>query len=161
MSKNSLPIISTVRECGSCSKCCEGWLEATIYDKKMHSGQPCFFLEKGERGCTIYPDRPKSPCVDYSCAWIEEPNVFPSWLKPNISNVIITKKTIDDTELTYYEIVEAGARLDAAVLQWIFMWALKTQTSIMYQLDGKFHTLATPQLDAAIAAVITEKNKKI
>lgn len=160
MSKISLPVIAATRKCGSCSKCCEGWLEATIFDKKMHSGQPCFFLEKGEGGCTIYADRPKNPCVDYTCAWLDEPETFPAWLKPNLSNIIITKKTIDGNDLTYYEIVEAGARLDTAVLQWIFMWALKTQTSIMYQLDGKFHTMATPQLDAAIAAAITEKNQK-
>lgn len=153
----SLPVFQSKRECGSCSKCCEGWLEATVYDKKMHSGQPCFFLEKGEQGCTIYPDRPKSPCVDYACAWLEEPNVFPSWLKPNMSNVVVTKKTIDDTDLTYYEVSEAGSKIDSSVLHWFFMWALRTQTSMMYQIDGKFHTLATPQLDAALKAIVSKK----
>jgi hypothetical protein len=37
------------------------------------------------------------------------------------------------------------------------MWALKTQTSMMYQIDGKFHTLASPQLDAALAAIAAKK----
>ena len=157
MSKVSLPILLPERQCGSCSKCCEGWLEATVHGQKMYPGQHCFFLEKGESGCAIYPQRPEKPCIEYSCAWIEEPNVFPSWLKPNLSNVIITKKTIDDTELTYYEVAEAGGKIDSSVLHWLFMWALKTQTSMMYQIDGKFHTLASPQLDAALAAIAAKK----
>lgn len=156
MEKNLLPVISN-RSCGSCHKCCEGWLEATIYDKKMHPGRPCFFLEKGEQGCTIYADRPENPCITYSCSWLEEPDVFPSWLKPNLTNAIITKKKIDDTELTYYEVSEAGSKMDSSVLHWIFMWALRTQTSIMYQIEGKFHTLASPELDAALKAIAAKK----
>jgi len=156
MTKISLPILPE-RKCGNCQKCCEGWLEADIYGNKMQAGQPCFYLEKGEGGCSIYENRPKDPCIDYKCAWLEEPGTFPAWLKPNLSNVIITKKTIEDTDISYYQAVEAGSKMDASVLHWFMMFALRTGTCIMYEIEGKSHTLASPQFDAAYNAAVQRK----
>lgn len=152
MNKISLPIISN-RTCGDCHKCCEGWLEATIYEQKMHSGQACFFLEKGEAGCSIYPDRPKQPCIEYTCAWLDEPTIFPGWLKPNVSNVIISKKMIKDTDLEYYEVVEAGSKIDSSILNWLVHWAMRSGNSLIYEVEGKSYTLA----NATLGAMLNEK----
>jgi len=109
----------------------------------MFAGQPCHFLEKGCRGCTIYKDRPKDPCKEYTCAWLDDPSL-PAWLKPDISNVIITKKTfMEDKSGSYYQIIETGKKIDASVLNWIINWALKNQLNIHYQVDGKFHFMGT------------------
>lgn len=144
MSKKSLPIIQ--RTCGECQKCCEGWLEAEIYDHKAHAGQACFFIGTEKAGCSIYADRPQFPCVQYTCSWLDEPETFPNWLKPNLSKVIITKKTINDTDVAYYEVVEAGSTIDSSVLNWLIHWALRNEKSLIYQVQGKSHTLANQEL---------------
>ena len=80
-----LPIYS--RTCGDCTKCCEGWLEGVVHGYKMYRGCSCHFLEKS---CSAYESRPENPCKSYNCAWLLE-DKFPSWMKPSLSGVIITK----------------------------------------------------------------------
>src|SRR5689334_10013771 len=75
------------RTCGECAKCCEGWLSGEVFGHKFEVGTPCFFLE---RTCSIYKDRPMDPCRTYLCGWMSE-DFFPMWLKPSISNLIISK----------------------------------------------------------------------
>lgn len=150
MSKVSLPLLD--RQCGDCHKCCEGRLEANIYEHKMHSGQACFFLQSDKTGCSIYPNRPKDPCMEYTCCWLDEPETFPGWMKPNLSNIIISKKTIKDTKIEYYEVVEAGSKIDSSILNWLVHWALRTGNNLIYEVEGKTYTLANAELGAALAA---------
>lgn len=137
------------RSCGECTKCCEGWLEATIYGNTMHNGKPCFFLDKG---CSIYENRPVDPCRDYSCAWQEEDSI-PLWMKPSRSNVIITHKTSGaDGAVSYYQVTEAGGTIESPVLNWIIHWALRNQHNICYEVAGKHHVMGTAEFRAAVAA---------
>jgi hypothetical protein len=107
----------------------------------MHQGKPCFFLEKS---CSIYANRPQDPCRDYSCAWVEE-DIFPMWMKPNISNLIITKKIpIEGEHLAYYEATEAGSKMDSSVLNWLIHWAMGNSINLVYQIDGKQHIMGKP-----------------
>jgi len=55
-------------------------------------------------------------------------------MKPNLTNTIITKRKIEDIE--YYELIEAGSKLDSAILNWFISWALKKQINISYQING-------------------------
>ena len=148
MNTLSLPILQ--RSCGECTKCCEGWLEATIYGNSMHGGKPCFYLDKG---CTIYENRPKDPCREYTCAWLEEDS-FPMWMKPSSSNVIVTHKTSpDDPTVSYYQVTEAGGKIDSSVLNWLIHWALRNQINICYEVAGKHHVMGTQAFrDAANSA---------
>ena len=145
MNTLSLPILQ--RSCGECTKCCEGWLEATIYGNSMHGGKPCFYLDKG---CTIYENRPKDPCREYTCAWLEEDS-FPMWMKPSSSNVIVTHKTDpDDPTVSYYQVTEAGGKIDSSVLNWLIHWALRNQINICYEVAGKHHVMGTQAFRDAV-----------
>lgn len=132
------------RECGDCTRCCEGWLNADIYGKKMYEGKPCHYLCNG---CTIYEDRPKDPCKEYHCEWLTNQD-FPEWMKPNLSNVIVTKKEAEDGSLSYYEIVETGKLIKSPVLNWIIHWALKTKSNIIYMVQGKMHKLGSAEFSS-------------
>lgn len=148
------------RQCGDCTKCCEGWLEADIYGHKMFPGQSCHFLEKGCNGCTIYSQRPQDPCKEYSCEWLDNSENFPEWLKPSNSGVIITKRIPPEgEEHAIYHVVETGKKMDSSVLNWLIHWALKNQVNIQYQIEGKFHTMLTQRTSDKMSEI--ENLKKL
>lgn len=129
--------ISKKRSCGKCSKCCEGYLRAQIYGEEMFRGRNCAFLEKDDAGCTIYENRPESPCKEFECAWLEDENI-PSWLKPSISNAIITRNVcLENGNLNHYRLTEAGEKLRSDVLNWFIQWALSEKHNIIYEISGK------------------------
>lgn len=156
MDKVSLPVLQ--RGCNECTECCKGWLEANIYGKSMHRGKPCFYLDDG---CSIYDNRPQDPCVEYACAWLEEPENFPAWMKPSKSGVIVTHMTSsDDPEITYYRFTETGRKIDSSVLNWLIHWALRNQFNIFYEVDGKNHVMGTAAFRDAINKIPeTEHNR--
>lgn len=136
-----LPVFS--RACGECTKCCEGWLVGNVYDHRMFRGRHCHFLETA---CMIYEERPENPCKSYNCAWLTE-ETFPAWMKPSLSNVIITKRsTLVPTsdgmkKIDYYDAVEAGCKIDSSVLNWLIHWALDKGVNLSYEVDGKIHAV--------------------
>ena len=73
------------RSCGECSACCQGWLE----DKKldMYPGKPC--AHHCDTGCSIYPDRPETPCRTFRCAWLDNDVDYPEDFRPDLSGVIL------------------------------------------------------------------------
>ena len=100
------------RECNGCTKCCEGWLYGSAYGYEFSPYKKCVFLNKG---CTIYPVRPDNPCKQFQCHWKSNKSL-PEWLKPDISNVIILKKTFNNFE--YLRIVPAGVLVNKQVHEW-------------------------------------------
>lgn len=140
------------RTCGECTKCCEGWLNATIKGHPMHKGRPCFFLDKGRTGCTEYMSRPQDPCIDYSCAWLQDSNTFPIWLKPDVSNVLITSREVtkDGKVFPYYDIIEAGSKMDAEILNWLIHWILMSGVNSRYEVSGNKFVFGDPYFSEAI-----------
>jgi len=141
-----LPIYSKV--CGDCTKCCEGWLEGVVHGHKMYRGFNCHFLEGS---CKIYEERPENPCKNYNCAWVME-DVFPGWMKPSLSNMVITKRSMRvPTEggmkmIEYYDVIEAGSVISSTVLNWLIHWALDNDINLVYELDGKMHFFGDQEL---------------
>ena len=119
------------KNCDGCTRCCEGWLSGIAHGEKFYRGKPCHFVEIG-KGCTIYENRPIDPCITYKCEWLTN-DTIPMWMKLSNSNVIITKKT-GKTE--HYQVIEAGVKIDSAVLNWVFLWALNTGNNVLYFVDG-------------------------
>lgn len=145
--KKSLPMLKT-RTCGECTSCCEGWLSANIKGHEMYPGCPCFFLASGK--CSDYEDRPKT-CVSYDCAWKSNSEVFPEWMRPDLSGVIITRIILPTRpDLTHYEIAEARGKLDVKTLNWLILWALEGGHNIFYQVDGKHHAIGSPAFKSAM-----------
>jgi len=123
--------ITPQRACGTCTKCCQGHLHGSAHGHHFQAGKPCFFV--GEKGCTIYADRPKDPCVSFKCEWLAS-DYLPMWMRPDLSKVIVVKRTYDDGE--WLELTEAGQKMDSAVLSWMLIWAANNKKDVRYQIDG-------------------------
>lgn len=121
------------RECDGCTVCCSGWLHGIVDNKFFQPGKPCHF--KGSKGCTIYESRPITPCKDYVCEWLSNTEVA-SWLKPSESKVLITRRYYEGNTKYYWEVREAGEKMPATILMWLFTFHIQTETPMRIQLDG-------------------------
>jgi hypothetical protein len=82
-----------MRECGDCTRCCEGWLFINEDGIVANPEQQCQHLTTNDK-CTIYSSRPRI-CREFECAWLVDPLV-PEWLIPSISSIILTQKKPND-----------------------------------------------------------------
>jgi hypothetical protein len=119
------------RTCDGCTMCCQGHLTGQAYGHTFQQGKPCFFVSA--KGCTIYEDRPVEPCKSFECDWLKY-DYLPMWMRPDLSKVIVRRTIEDNTEWVY--IVEAGQKMDAAILSWIIIWATNNKINIKYEVDG-------------------------
>lgn len=120
------------RECGTCTKCCEGYLSGNIKGKSFYSGKPCHFVALG-KGCSIYEERPKEPCISYKCSWLVDENI-PEWFKPNEINAIVDVRKIQN--ISYLNVVEAGEKLRPEVLSWLILYALNNKLNFQWTIDN-------------------------
>lgn len=148
--KRTLPMVEgrKKRSCGTCTKCCEGWLSATIHGEFMQPGIPCQFAQPG-KGCGIYENRPKDPCVGYSCLWLKDEEI-PEWLKPELVNVIIDEGYVNG--IPYVRAVEAGATMGADVLTWLIKYAKVTKKNLYWEVSGGKHWIGTKEFTAAMGS---------
>ena len=143
------------RECGTCTKCCEGWLTGEALGHRFYLGNPCHFIAIG-KGCTVYAKRPKDPCVTYKCAWLTDENI-PEWMKPSDINAIIDWR--EKEGIKYLNINEAGAILDSRVLTWAIQYALNNKFNFYWKVDGGEHWFGTPEFDALMSGQAIPKDK--
>lgn len=129
-----LPIVSLKRECGDCTRCCEGFNSGGAYGHKFGNVDgvrtPCFFLEQG-LGCTIYEDRPQNPCAAYKCEWLVN-NDIPEEFKPNKSDVILTKKG-----RSYLVANDTGDNPSDEYKEWLLKYVESKKMNLSYRLDGE------------------------
>jgi hypothetical protein len=130
--KTELPMI-TKRECGTCTKCCEGWLTGNIKGHDMYPGKPCFFVEIG-KGCKDYKNRPKNPCKNFLCGWrlIDD---MPEEFKPEKTGVIVSLKKENDIE--YMVLSKAPNNPTEQLLSWAIVFARLRNLNILWYIDDK------------------------
>lgn len=129
----SASVPASVRACGECTACCEGWAEGEIRGHRMHPGQPCHFLEHG--ACTIYDERPQSPCRNFVCGWLMPGSPFPDAFRPDRLGVIIVPMRWRDRPC--YVLLSAGRDPDEATLDWMRRHAQATGSPFYYQQGGE------------------------
>lgn len=94
-----LPSGDTGRICGHCQMCCTLLPVYDMHRRPKMWNVKCSYQRKGNKGCTIYPDRPPS-CKAWSCAWLTVPETdFP---RPDQAHYIV------DTFVTRFGITEYG-----------------------------------------------------
>ena len=136
-----------IRECDGCTACCEGWAVGEAHGHKFYPGRKCFFV--GDKGCTIYKDRPHEPCVTFKCQWLTNPEI-PEWMKPNKSNVIIVEETVNGT--TFLTVKETGVKLDSAVLSWLITAYQEGKIiNTRYELNGGWNFIGTPEFTSLMS----------
>ena len=122
-----------IRQCGTCTKCCDGWLTVDIYGNSVSNGNPCLFKKEG-CGCSIYASRPHV-CQEFLCGWIrDDGTLFEDWMKPDITNFILVYSRID--ELTWYKLVQTGQELSLLMLSYMIQKALRQNINLEYWIDG-------------------------
>ena len=127
--------ITIKRECDGCNVCCEGWLHGEVYGYKFWQGTPCHF--KTATGCKIYEDRPENPCRTFLCGWRGDlTGLFPEWLKPNLSKVIIAVYKRRTADNNYFQISEAGQNMDSRVLSWVHLNLAMKGHQVAIQVHG-------------------------
>jgi hypothetical protein len=134
------------RQCGTCTKCCEGHLTGDALGHTFYRGKPCHFIAIG-KGCTVYAKRPKEPCQSYKCSWLKNEDI-PEWMKPNEINAIISEKEIN--KIKYFELVEAGETLRSRVLTWVIEYCMSNQINLVWRVEGGDHWIGNQEFVTAI-----------
>ena len=123
----------TTKECGTCTKCCEGWLGANIRGHDMYPGKPCFFVEIG-KGCKDYENRPKEPCKNFSCGWTDIEDM-PEEFRPEVSGVIMHFK--ENNGNRYIGLSKAPNNPTEQYLSWAIVYARSRNVNILWHIDHK------------------------
>lgn len=134
------------RECGTCTKCCEGYLAGEALGKVFDLGKPCHYVSIG-KGCTVYTKRPTNPCVSFKCQWLENTDL-PEWLKPDAINAIVKVDKVKD--IFYLRVVEAGEMLQSKVLSWLIQYAVNNQLNFVWQINGGSSWIGSPEFHQAM-----------
>ncbi len=123
--------ITTDRECGDCTACCDGWLKADVDGQNLVPGNPCKHV--GPKGCGIYDSRPVHPCRVFKCHWLTDPDL-PNWLTPKNSKVILKanfvwKRPSSDIPVTIA--ITVGPRVPGKTRQWLSSYAESSRRNIL------------------------------
>lgn len=120
------------RECGECTRCCEGWLSYTVNGYKLSHGRKCPFASNNQ--CSIYTYRPQDPCRDFNCEWIKNTdNSIPDWLHPLLSKVIIEEKRWgENKDKFFWLLVECGQPMDSSTLAWFVKYSMQKNIPMIY-----------------------------
>jgi len=121
------------KSCGSCTKCCEGWLYADIKGHKMYPGKPCFFVEIG-KGCKDYENRPEQPCKTFNCGWIMIEDM-PEEFKPEQSGVIM--QYVNNNDNPFIALIKAPNNPNEQLLSWAVVYARSRNLNILWYIDDK------------------------
>lgn len=140
MTKVSLSLGKTSRSCKGCTKCCEGWLSATIKGEPMYPGKPCQFVEAGV-GCTEYKTRPEDPCKTFECAW-KATDYIPEKFSPNNTGQIVAVQQLYGID--YLVMAYAGKEVDSEFLSWFTTFAVARQLNVEWSVDGVLYALGSP-----------------
>ena len=99
----------------------------------MYPGQHCHFLAAGK--CTIYDERPHSPCRNFVCGWLGEPESFPDEFRPDRIGVIVIRIRWRDAPA--YILLSAGREPDEKLLAWMREYSMRTHRPFFYEQAGE------------------------
>lgn len=136
------------RDCGTCTECCKGYLTGNAHGYYFSKDNPCHFLDDQRcgGGCTIYENRPEI-CSGFQCVWLREKIMFPHWLRPDKSKVIITYREADykEDKIAWWSAVECGEKMDSVVLSWLVQNSIVKKINLQYQLNGHYYYLGSDE----------------
>lgn len=127
------------KSCGSCTKCCEGWLLFTVNSIQIHPNKPCYMLKKGV-GCTDYENRPEKPCKSFKCAWLMIDDM-PEEFKPDRCGVIMNYNF--NGQYGWFVLTRSPNNPTAEFLQWAIKYANDKKQNIVWSIDSKTFWLGT------------------
>jgi hypothetical protein len=78
-------------------------------------------------------------------------------MQPNLINQIIKKNVTN--QFTYYELIEAGEKIDSSILNWFIQAAIHGKMNVKYTLEGLPYYIGDPYFCKARPMVGVIDNK--
>ena len=116
----------------------------------MHPGQPCHFVAQG--ACSIYAERPQSPCRNFVCGWLMEGSPLPDAYRPDRVGVIVVPTRWRDAPALI--LVSAGNDPGEEMLAWMREFAAATATPFFYEQQGERYGYGPPVFQQEMAAKV-------
>jgi hypothetical protein len=123
--------ISGIRQCGTCTACCDGWLRITIAGQTVEPGKKCSFSSGHD--CTDYDARPVDPCRTFICGWIAKRSPLPEWMRPDKANVILLASRFHWHELPVDVAVPVASGIVSEAFTWLRDFASGARRLLLYQ----------------------------
>ncbi len=116
----------------------------------MFPGQRCHFAGVGS--CTIYEQRPESPCRHFVCGWLLPDSPLPPQFRPDRVGVIVVPTRWRGAPA--WILVNAGNDPDEAMLNWMRTFAESKQLPFFYEQAGERFGFGPPAFQVEMAAKV-------
>jgi hypothetical protein len=148
---------ANARHCGSCTACCDGWLQIEVRGHRVRPGTPCPF--RRDRGCAIYAERPQHPCREFVCGWLVASSPLPDWMRPDKADMIMLAANFAWHGLPVDVIVAAGQRPKQKALDWLMKFSAENRRCLIYQIGEEWFAFGPPAFQAEMSARIGRGEK--
>jgi len=133
------------KTCGDCSECCKGHLHGEVYGHKFTKGVPCHYHDNG---CSIYENRPESPCKTYQCFWLKDEKFkVPMWLRPDKSGVIATVERLGKSETYTIILTDTQKGMSVQALAWFVQLALQNRFNLTFRIGDSINYIGASDID--------------
>jgi hypothetical protein len=148
---------TTIRTCGTCTACCDGWLQIEVYGHRVRPGAPCPFSVNHQ--CSIYSERPQHPCREFSCGWLVASSPLPEWMRPDKSDMILLPANFQWRGRWVDVAVAAGPRPKNKALDWLKKFSFEKKRLLIYQVQETWFAYGPPAFQSEILQRIERGEK--
>lgn len=131
------------RQCGPCVACCDGSLRIEVEGHEVYPGKPCPFCSGHD--CTIYERRPRDPCQEFVCGWLQPTSPLPDWMRPDKAGLVMLAANFEWRGLRVDVAVATGSGPKAKALAWLQAFSRKEMRPLIYQIEGEWHLFGPPE----------------
>lgn len=125
------------RRCGSCTACCDGWLQIEVRGNKVSRGTPCPF--NSGHNCSIYAERPEDPCRRFICGWLATHSPLPEWMRPDQAGMILLPAQFRWNDFAVDVAVSIGESPKTKALTWLKGFCEAHRRPLLYQIGTNWH----------------------
>lgn len=146
-----------LRNCGSCTACCDGWLQIEVRGYQVRPGKPCPFSVQHQ--CAIYGERPQHPCREFVCGWLVASSPLPDWMRPDRSDMIMLAADFVWRTMPVDVVVAAGEQPKNKALDWLKRFCAENKRLLIYQVKDEWFAFGPPAFQVDISEKIARGEK--
>lgn len=140
------------RHCGSCTACCDGWLQIEVRGHKVSRGTPCPFSTG--HNCTIYAERPEDPCQNFICGWLTAKSPLPEWMRPDQAGMILLPAQFRWNDLRVDVAVAVGEAPKTKALTWLKGFCETHRRPLLYQVGAEWYAFGPEAFQTEMLAAL-------
>jgi len=146
--------ITSDRQCGACTACCDGWLRINVRGHDVRPGTPCPF--SSGHHCTIYKTRPHDPCRAFICGWLAHASPLPDWMRPDKANMILLPSNFSWHGLRVDVAIPVGTEPKRRALDWLKTFVEKNGRLLLYRIEEEWYAFGPPAFQAEMRERISK-----